>query len=1626
MLIRHLASIFDYDLENDTNAALIFENVLTSSEHNPVLANAITSMISFWSSPLHILVSRDQAIDPSKETSLKVHVFDSSFKFLEKAEVNITEVKTGKVVATSSTNEFGYCKINLEDVVGSSYDISVTFGELKCKYRIEYLEKDTPKRNVYAISDSLTYLPGETIYIKSVVWTLLGNKYLPCKEKETRCHLIDPRGRTLEVSLEKTDAFGNCEFEFILADLCQKGSYELRIEVDDDETQLSSTFSIPITVYSIEQPQIIVDLAASSALKKGEELAVQITAKYFYGDPVKESTGVLNLISSNLNLVKTWNVTLDDRGTFSGIFDVSDIALDNFTLRTEITDKKGERGYSIKRIKHVDNLITASLSCPDIIASQMKELMIEGTISKITGQPERQLPFLLMLVDPSGKTFPLIKSSKTSNSGNFTIKIPLSEYDLSEETKSLFLLLETEKGSTDESVFLSKRIAVQHSEEISDKNLQIQLLQDPSQISSGTEIPIQVSASSELEGLAVFVNLALNKQTFSTHGIFEDGKAQLNLIVPKSAWGIGTIEAYAISKTRMVFRDYFSIQIEPKANKINVSIYWEGKYKPGDKASVEIITEDLQGERIPVSLSYFLQDSLMLDEVYRPNFDELFFNQEVPKIQPVIEYSWMRRRFYHILTPFFNQLIGTLYETKDPTLFAIIYELIDRLFSRSLISETEFLKHYDRIMEYVASVLCKEKASHDHLYSVLLNLFEIQSLYNNNKKTIVKRLANITAYLIPITNQFTQKVNELFTPILALKKPKDEHEAIYNSIYWSYLADSSIKRITQLKTEKEPSNSIKKKIFNTLKNQLEEIRKTVADEEIEMPSSQKNQLSEVIDALSSQINQLDVKVTDFSRYIQKIPVGKDQIKTRPQKFEIPQNTDFLAFQEVMQKQLKADSSTSFPSLEVSSAPTIERLGEGDEDEFSDRQSVRTSQWVSMKKSPGETKITFPLPNNKSSQKLRVLALTNEPTIGYSESTISPEITLTITIDSPKVITMNDEFEVGIILANLEDKDLAGKLTFSSSLVTSLKPSEEILVPAKSSIRVNHIISPTRIGDGFITCEFRGETLITQQMGLLRVIPCGSPLIESLRAYVEERSTHQDITIDYSIESADKCLSNLTLLAGEKALAVDAYEKILEYPYLTVEKNAFVILVGAKIIKFFTPKEGSEPARFSYYKTEIKACIQRLASFQNSDGAWGWFKDGSSDPIITSLVVKALGQLESIDIFVDPTLIDDGVHWLLQKRNEKGYWEYSDEPSPIRSSLSLTSYIFNSLMSLDIDLPSSLIDDVHYYLKENMSSMRDDPFISAMLLLTFKYSDEKRYSQVLSRHEQIIRRTRETSEDETSIHWPGGSAIGGSEQTTALCLKILHHQRRRVSVINKGLEWLIFRRTRKGVWRNLQSTAEVIDVLLNVAEEPVFTDGSVAISLNDQPLREYSISQDKIIDLVPLIRNIPLHSQEGVNNAQIYRVGEIPLYYDLILERWDETYHLTSSLLAIERSISDLHLIKGDELNIILSLTPKQEFYQVVLEEPIPSGFTVDKPSLELLVETGAVTEYHLLAETIVFRLNKLPNEAIELTYSVTARGVGKFWQNPASIFPLHQPHLMAQSKHSTYTISKEKPKEEES
>ena len=175
MLKRHLASIFDYDLENDKKAALIFENVLSSSEHNPVLANAITSMISFWSSPLHILVSRDEAIDPSNETSLKVHVFDSRFHFLENAEVKImpntaSERALERLRLKNCVEEAG-CTIELKEV-GKGDKVKPAY-EIKTQRQSKVLGLFKAKMDVEAQVDAET---GELIKTKKPWWAFLASE----------------------------------------------------------------------------------------------------------------------------------------------------------------------------------------------------------------------------------------------------------------------------------------------------------------------------------------------------------------------------------------------------------------------------------------------------------------------------------------------------------------------------------------------------------------------------------------------------------------------------------------------------------------------------------------------------------------------------------------------------------------------------------------------------------------------------------------------------------------------------------------------------------------------------------------------------------------------------------------------------------------------------------------------------------------------------------------------------------------------------------------------------------------------------------------------------------------------------------------------------------------------------------------------------------------------------------------------------------------------------------------------------------------------------------------------------------------------------------------------------------
>ena len=50
-------------------------------------------------------------------------------------------------------------------------------------------------------------------------------------------------------------------------------------------------------------------------------------------------------------------------------------------------------------------------------------------------------------------------------------------------------------------------------------------------------------------------------------------------------------------------------------------------------------------------------------------------------------------------------------------------------------------------------------------------------------------------------------------------------------------------------------------------------------------------------------------------------------------------------------------------------------------------------------------------------------------------------------------------------------------------------------------------------------------------------------------------------------------------------------------------------------------------------------VKRMSNFQNKDGGWGWFSEGSSQTFMSAYVVYGLIRAQNTGVKVDPVTID---------------------------------------------------------------------------------------------------------------------------------------------------------------------------------------------------------------------------------------------------------------------------------------------------------------------------------------------------------------------------------------------------
>ncbi|MCS6862657.1 MAG: hypothetical protein NZT92_20320 [Abditibacteriales bacterium] len=423
---------------------------------------------------------------------------------------------------------------------------------------------------------------------------------------------------------------------------------------------------------------------------------------------------------------------------------------------------------------------------------------------------------------------------------------------------------------------------------------------------------------------------------------------------------------------------------------------------------------------------------------------------------------------------------------------------------------------------------------------------------------------------------------------------------------------------------------------------------------------------------------------------------------------------------------------------------------------------------------------------------------------------------------------------------------------------------------------------------------------------------------------------------------------------------------------------------------------------------ISAGLQRLYRLRSDDGAWGYWGNDASDVYSTAYVVQALHEAQRAGFAVDPEVFDGAVQWL---KNEE--WKKAEKA---KSSLSLWEQVFVQYVLSELGQANAKTVQRLFERRRALA-----PHAQAQLALALARLQDT------ARAQTVVNELLATAQRRSGLcFWQRNfedyyydTSIG----TTAMCLRALlavNPQHPAVGDILRYLMQSLRGRTWGSTHDDARTLAACLDYLRVTGEKPAPV--TVRVYLNDKLLRTESFRAADALQ-PPVTLDVPTDAlRAGTNTLRLETDGAGKVFYTALLQYHTEQPPPTANAFRVQRAflrpigeagrpLAPNEVLRvGDELIVHVRLTAHSDAFMVVLEEPLPAGFSLLREP-EVAVAEGEANERRVwwfdrmdvFATKVAFFFNRLPKGTHEFTYRLRAEIPGRYTVAPAHAYEMYHP-----------------------
>ncbi|MFK7818435.1 MAG: alpha-2-macroglobulin family protein, partial [Planctomycetaceae bacterium] len=470
---------------------------------------------------------------------------------------------------------------------------------------------------------------------------------------------------------------------------------------------------------------------------------------------------------------------------------------------------------------------------------------------------------------------------------------------------------------------------------------------------------------------------------------------------------------------------------------------------------------------------------------------------------------------------------------------------------------------------------------------------------------------------------------------------------------------------------------------------------------------------------------------------------------------------------------------------------------------------------------------------------------------------------------------------------------------------------------------------------------------------------------------------------------------------------------------------------------------------------VRENLNVVVEMQLSDGGWGWFSGWGerSTAHMTATIVHGLQIAKENDLAVPDGVIERGIAWL--KRYEENQIQRLDnwatETKPRKQNASnLDALVF---MVLTDAVSSNPKMRTYLYRDRTKLSVAANAMLGMALHKLGEGEPRQQLAMVLRNLSQFVEKDNENQTAWLKLPRAGWWYWWGNDiEAQAWYLKLLAKTDPKGQLAPAVARYLLNNRRHATWWSSIRDTALSVEALaeFTLASGEFEPDVQVEILVDGKVQKQLAINRDNLFSYDDRVTLSGDQLTSGRHTIEIRKSGTGPLYYSAYLTNFTKEDSIAATGLEIkvdrqfykltkqetqdtvagsrgqaikqrgqkyrrERLVNFAEVKSGDLIEVELLINSKNDYDNVVLEDPKAAGFeAVSQTSGYNGNGIGAYMEVR--DNRIVLYARRLARGQQSVSYRLRAEVPGKFSAMPTKAFGMYAPELKANSDESKFVV----------